>query len=701
VAAVLERFLIDMTVLSPERLVYEAGAQLGPGLEQRRTAPIVVPGGVLDLDAIEATVDQTRLAEANRTADRKKIRRTQEVFCVEFVESEGEFVGKDAKTVARSRVRDCENGILQADHPIHMKDGGVILAGEINEKHIGAECLDPQEPDYDGGRFCAQILNGSKGLRINSFAHGRTVYSIASAGGIAGARTLDEEEDSNPQSLFTRSLYSVAEETGRKKLKPVSALARLMSNEWSDIRYNLGTASFWEYSGGCWVELDPLLVERRIFEAIELTGIGFSPEAISGSFKMLSSLKVVKKWGEPRGLIPMLNGVLDIATKNLLPHSPDYGFRWRLPYAYNPIETCEPIQEWLEFAQDGDPQRVQLLRAFLKAVITGRTDLQRFLEAVGPGGTGKSTFANLAIALVGVENCHVSELKRLEKSPFETANIYGKRLVYITDAERYAGGVATFKSLTGGDPLPFERKYLNAGHFTPTAVVILCANEAIVSSDNTSGLERRRLTVPFTQRVAPGERRDLLTINEGGISGEFAEYLPGLFNWVMAIDDNDVRNLVVNTLISVPSLNTVRGETLIASNSIAEWLDSECVFVQGVKSRVGVADKLRITDGPESRDTFDQSQTLLYPNYVQFCSLGGVKPYGHNRFSLLVTDLCHDQLGNLEVVKDRDRNGVFIHGLALRYAPGTNYSDLPRPITGALDRVEEPVEYEFEYPEAA
>jgi putative DNA primase/helicase len=419
---------------------------------------------------------------------------------------------------------------------------------------------------------------------------------------------------------------------------------------------------------------------------------------------MLSSLKSVKRWIEPRNLVPMTNGVLNPSTKELSPHSPDYGFRWQLPYDYNPLATCKPIQEWLEFAQDGDAQRVQLLRAYWKAIVTGQTDLQRFLELVGPGGTGKSTFANLAIALVGLENCHITELQRLEKSQFETANIYGKKLVYITDSERYAGGVSTFKALTGGDPLPFERKYRDAGHFVPSAMVILCANEVISSSDHTSGLERRRLTVPFTQAVAPGERRNLLTIDQDGIAGEFAEYLPGLFNWVIAIDDSEVRQLVVNTLLSVPSLSECRGETLIATNSIAEWLDSACVFVSGAKARVGAAAKRRISDGDgfntrwETREEHEGSGELLYPNYQEFCAGAGLRPISLNRFSGLVVDLCRNQIGNIEVRKDHDRYGSFLSGIALRQSIKGSYRDLPRPISGPLDRAEDlDFEQEFEY----
>jgi hypothetical protein len=40
-------------------------------------------------------------------------------------------------------------------------------------------------------------------------------------------------------------------------------------------------------------------------------------------------------------------------------------------------------------------------RAYAKAVVTCRVDLQRYLETLGPGGTGKGTYTRLLMAMVG------------------------------------------------------------------------------------------------------------------------------------------------------------------------------------------------------------------------------------------------------------------------------------------------------------
>ena len=187
-----------------------------------------------------------------------------------------------------------------------------------------------------------------------------------------------------------------------------------------------------------------------------------------------------------------------------------------MPYEYNILATCEPIQEWLLEMCGGDLGLVQLMRAYLLGIVTGRTDWQKYLELVGAGGTGKSTFTRLATALVGTDNVHTTTLNKLEKSKFETASIAGKRLVLINDSERYAGEVGKLKNLTGQDTLPYEVKFKQSkGGFTPDALVIVTTNEVIQSADYTSGLARRRISIPMFNQVKSDRQKNLIEHKKG------------------------------------------------------------------------------------------------------------------------------------------------------------------------------------------
>jgi P4 family phage/plasmid primase-like protien len=486
--------------------------------------------------------------------------------------------------------------------------------------------------------------------------------------------------------------------TGEMQAPEPSTVAGILSEAYrTELAFDAATEQFYRYGSqmkGVW-SIEPMPFIQQLVQAeMDASQLQdcYSGGYISSVINLMQGRLAVRRWDEARGLLPMQNGVLDLATRKLLPHSPGYRFTWQLPYDYDATATCEPIEQWMLDAQDGDKQRVQLLRAFLKAIVEGRTDFQRFLECLGPGGTGKSTYTRLATALVGLQNTFVTELKQLESNRFETAGIRGKKLVVISDSERYGGTVTVLKSLTGQDMIRDEQKFRQQGSgFVADAMVLIAANEAIQSSDYTSGLERRRLTIPFLNEVAPQHRRDLLTITHLGTSGEFVPYLPGLLNWVLDMPDEQMRSLIVQTQVTVPSLARWKAESLMEANPIAEWLDGHLILDSTAKTYVGVARKIRVSEGEPgnttTREYWENANQWLYPSYVQNCHDLGNHPISVKRFVKLLEDLLRSQL-HFKAFRGRDRDGSYFEGIAIR---SKEHQGIKRPISGGFDRDDGPV----------
>jgi putative DNA primase/helicase len=384
---------------------------------------------------------------------------------------------------------------------------------------------------------------------------------------------------------------------------------------------------------------------------------------INGAIALLKMKLAVRKWNEADGLLPMLNGVLELKTKKLLPHSPENRLTWCLPYNYNILATCEPIQEWLLTMCGGDRALVELMRAYLLGILTGRTDWQKYLELIGAGGTGKSTFTRLATALVGTENVHTTTLHKLEKSKFEAASIAGKRLVLINDSEKYVGEVGRLKNLTGQDTLPYEVKFKQSkGGFNPDALVIVSTNEVIQSSDYTSGLARRRISIPMFNQIKGDRQKNLIEHKNGVMSGDFLPYVPGLLNWVLAMDEDEATSIVKNYEVKVPSLAAMKARTLVETNPIADWLDNFVVYESEAKTNIGVAKRDKDSNSPH---WYLNTERWLYPNYAEYCQESGTRPVSLRRFVTLLSDLGKNQLG-LEIKRERDRHGSYFVGLKIR-----------------------------------
>jgi len=162
---------------------------------------------------------------------------------------------------------------------------------------------------------------------------------------------------------------------------------------------------------------------------------GFSMSKLKSMEAFLRIYLSLSRWQTSRHLLPMTNGVLDTKTLILEPYTPKNKFRWQLPYAFDKAARIDVIRAWLWDVTGQDIQTVNIIRAFLKITLIGG-DVQKFLEVVGPGGTGKSTLIRLVVMLIGEANHAATDLKNLEGNRFEVATLYGKRLAVISDSSR-------------------------------------------------------------------------------------------------------------------------------------------------------------------------------------------------------------------------------------------------------------------------
>jgi len=452
--------------------------------------------------------------------------------------------------------------------------------------------------------------------------------------------------------------------------KTAATLAERYKNELAwESEYQL-----WRHYGaqhdGMWSEETPESVKGIVHAHLRcLEGQpDFGAGSVSSVVTILQSDLEVKELNEQKGLLPLRDGVLDLETMQLKPHSPGYRFTWQLPFKWADRGVgCKPIEEFL-LKITGNEQIAEVLLCYLAAIVTRRSDLQRYLELIGGGGTGKSTFMALAKALAGDENAVSSQLHLLEKNQFETSRFYRKLLVLFPDSERWQGGVSVLKQLTGQDPVRYEQKNIQQStDYVYEGMVILSANEAPESNDRTSGQERRKLTIGLDNRIPEYEGREL--------AEEFKQYLPGLLKRVLEIPRERVTALIKHTEKNVPALAEKKWAQLIETNPIAGWLDECLILSPQAKSYIG-------KDNPE------ESARWLYANFCKHQRESGHRTLlPVKRFSSNLRDLLKNQM-KVSVQEGRDRNGSYITGVGLRCFYDPKGTDYQRPITkGDCDNI--------------
>jgi putative DNA primase/helicase len=454
-------------------------------------------------------------------------------------------------------------------------------------------------------------------------------------------------------------------EKKKKQLPPPSAIAEELAEIYREKLAWESEYQLWRHYGanheGLW-DIETLETIKGLVHAhLRSKGLpGFAAGYVSSIVTILQSDLEVKNWDEKTGLIPLRDGVLNQLTQELKPHQPGYRFTWQLPFKWaDRFVGCEPIEEFL-LKISGNQDIANVLLAFLSAIVTRRSDLQRYLELKGGGGTGKSTFMALARDLVGAENTISSQLQHLEKNQFETARLYGKSLVLFPDSERWQGEVSVFKKLTGQDPIRYERKNVQQKNdFVFKGMVMLSANEAPETRDLTSGPERRKLTIELDIKVPEYADREL--------AKEFKPFLPGLLKRVLDISPQEVTRLIKYTEREIPALAATKWKQLCETNPIAGWLDEKVIIKSDAKGYIGLGD-------------VEEAGRRMFASFCKWQIDNGHRNTGTVKwFSRNLRDLLKHQI-KANITEGRDRDGTYIGGIGLRCLldPGNTY---PRSVT--------------------
>ena len=508
---------------------------------------------------------------------------------------------------------------------------------------------------------------GEPGTDFNDLADMHGLEAVKAAIGKAGLVGKADTHKSKKQQEAKQGL--LVREDGKGLLKHNAASIRLYQHEFnSNLYYDPIQLDWYQYneSKGFFERRPALAIEQAVDRAVNrhCGGIDFDASYPSGVTRSML-LKAIQQPTPVSGKICFTNGVLDLATRELLPHSPDFQFTSSLPYPWIP-DAAPPklVIDWLLETVGGHADQVQLLRAYLNAVVIGRPDLQRFLEIIGAGGSGKGTFIRLAQALVGKEGFHPTALKQLEENRFESAKLFGKKLIIITDAEKWHGDVSMLKSLTGQDSIRFEEKHKQAGEsFVFGGMVIIGANQHTESTDYSSGIQRRRITVPFDHVVSVDKKRDL--------EAEFEPLLPAILKWVLDMPQQEVTAYLRSTSLHTASLKEARILALHATNPLAGWMLDNVEFGENLAAKIGVKTRVTITEkeafGPTtSQMAYRYNDEWLYPNYCQWCDENGKKQVSKNLFSTSVVDTARNTLGKSFVSYDRKNSGRRIIGMRLK-----------------------------------
>lgn len=228
------------------------------------------------------------------------------------------------------------------------------------------------------------------------------------------------------------------------------------------------------------------------------------------------------------GKINLTNGVLDLRTRKLEPHSTKFGFKYQLPFKYDPLATAPKFQKFMSDITVSDEALQKILLEYMGYAISGDMPLaHKLLLLTGEGSNGKSTFRNILIALGG--NGYRSIKADQMMNEFHRVNLHGALFNVVEEMPKYSEGEfwETIKDLASGTYITASRKFKDSFTFYSTAKLIFLTNNLPRGGEPSFGLFRRFLIVPFEAKFT-GQ-----TEIKGLDQQIIAEEMPGVLNMVL------------------------------------------------------------------------------------------------------------------------------------------------------------------------
>lgn len=195
------------------------------------------------------------------------------------------------------------------------------------------------------------------------------------------------------------------------------------------------------------------------------------------------------------------NGVLDLETMEVTPHSPEHGFTFVLNYNYDPRAECATWDKFMLDITENRPDLVSLLEEYGGYAIAGGDCLaQKALVLYGQGSNGKSVFAETIEQVLGAENTGHLMIHHLKQDQMRSQLLH-KPYNYSDETLEHAfKNPGEFKSLVTGGMTTAKVVYKATFSFKNKAKFVILTNRLPDTNDSSDGLHRRLLIVQLTSQ---------------------------------------------------------------------------------------------------------------------------------------------------------------------------------------------------------
>lgn len=201
--------------------------------------------------------------------------------------------------------------------------------------------------------------------------------------------------------------------------------------------------------------------------------------------------------------INFLNGLFDVETLSLIPHSDEHFTLAQSPYAIDLEQRdCPMWSDYLKKVTNNDSDIESLLQEAMGYCIFGQ-DIQgqkAFFLYSEVSGTGKSTFLQVLRNLVGEKNTSSLSLEKLVSLSPMLKTLVGKRVNINDELGTKYLEASTISAILSGEDITFDVKYKDAISMNFNQTRFIFSTNQLPNFNQALGMDRRIAIIPFMYR---------------------------------------------------------------------------------------------------------------------------------------------------------------------------------------------------------
>lgn len=334
---------------------------------------------------------------------------------------------------------------------------------------------------------------------------------------------------------------------------------------------------------------------------------------VQGAKFLLKSLvsKSEKLFDVNPDLLNCKNGVVDLRTGEIYPHSPSQLFTHCTAVEYKPHADPTPWLSWLTNEIGGGSAAASWLKMAVGYTLTGHTKEEILFYLFGPSRSGKGTFTETMLELLGkplateVNFSTFTAQRDGDSQNFDLAPLKGCRMVAASESKQYERfNEAKIKAMTGGNEIYCAFKHRDHFGYRPQFKIWLSSNHPVNADPDDDAVWGRVRVINFPNSHLGSEDKSLKERMKS------KEVLEGILAWAVQ-GAMEWYKLGSQGLPELETSRTTKDDQRSSLDNVGGWLAECCDMTPG---------------------NF-LSNSILYLSYERWCKENGIEPKKQKGFS--------------------------------------------------------------------